>query len=115
MPMPPILLLHGALGARDQLLPLAERLTREGAAAVLAIDFRGHGARPRGPARPGSAFGMPEFVDDIRSALAELGGGPALVFGYSMGGYAACTLEAEAPGSLNCRSRDGDGAIPWAE
>jgi pimeloyl-ACP methyl ester carboxylesterase len=42
---------------------------------------------------------MGEFVDDVRLALAGLGG-PAVAFGYSMGGYAACRLEAEAPGSL---------------
>ncbi len=91
MSRPPLLLLHGALGAADQLRPLAELLEADFAVSVL--EFPGHG---RTAAPPGS-FSMQGFQDAIADRIRRDGLAPARVFGYSMGGFAACRLALEAP------------------
>jgi pimeloyl-ACP methyl ester carboxylesterase len=79
---PPLLLLHGWTVTADlnwyaQYGPLAEAGYR-----VLAVDHRGHG---RGM-RPLENFDLEDCADDAVGVLRELGTGPALVAGYSMGG-----------------------------
>ena len=88
---PPLLLLHGALGASEQLLPLAAAL--EERFTVHRLDFEGHGPRPGG----GRAFRVEHFAANAAEFLREHGIGRADIFGYSMGGYAALQLAATEP------------------
>lgn len=88
----PILLLHGALGGRDQLAPLAAALAEVVDAPVRTLEFAGHGGTPPDPADAGGYA-----IERLSAQVARALGGPAVVFGYSMGGYAALHLAAEAP------------------
>ena len=79
---PPVLLLHGWTVTADlnwyaQYGPLADAGFR-----VLALDHRGHG---RG-IRAQENFDLEDCADDAAGVLRELGIGPAVVVGYSMGG-----------------------------
>jgi 3-oxoadipate enol-lactonase len=89
---PPTLLLHGlgataALNWRGCFEPLARRRL------VLAPDHRGHG---RGM-RIGNAFRLEDCADDAAALLRSLGGQPAIVIGYSMGGPIAQLLAHRHP------------------
>ena len=89
-----LVLLHGALGAADQMAALRARLDAAGAldAPILAPDLPGHG-----PRTDDGAWTMDGFADDVRARVAEAGCARAVVFGYSMGGYVALHLAAVAP------------------
>jgi pimeloyl-ACP methyl ester carboxylesterase len=86
-----LLLLHGALGAKDQfaaLVPiLAERYE------VHTLDFEGHGEAPLGE-RP---FRIEHFAENVLDYVEEHSIKSAHFFGYSMGGYVACTLAKSHP------------------
>ncbi|MBC7896149.1 MAG: alpha/beta fold hydrolase [Cytophagaceae bacterium] len=86
-----LLLLHGALGDRAQLSPLARLLAEW--YDVHAIELEGHGTTPI----PGDAYDLARFRDNVRHAMAERGMERAAIFGYSMGGYVALSLAAESP------------------
>jgi pimeloyl-ACP methyl ester carboxylesterase len=86
-----LLLLHGALGSGAQLRPLAGLL--EGSFDVHLLDFEGHGAAPLRD-RP---FRIEHFAENVRDYLDERGIERAGFFGYSMGGYVACTLALSQP------------------
>ena len=89
--MSDLLLLHGALGTRTQLDPLAESL-RPGF-HVHQLDFEGHGnAAPRG--RP---FRMQHFGENVVELIDSLGIERVRLFGYSMGGYVAVHLAMTRP------------------
>lgn len=90
-PPPTILVLHGALGAAEQMRPVADALGELG--PVRLVEFAGHGATPLGE----GAFGIAGFRDAL---AASLDASPPYVFGYSMGGYVALALEAARPGSV---------------
>ena len=88
---PPLLLLHGALGAAAQfaaLCPLLEPHFR-----VFTLDFEGHGPRPAAARGYQLAF----FVDNIAAFIAAESLPAVRIFGYSMGGYAALVLAARQP------------------
>ena len=85
MTKPALVLLHGALGARSQLEPLARILTN--ACDVHLLDFEGHGSRKA--QRP---FRMETFAENVVELLDREGIPTAAFFGYSMGGYVALTL-----------------------
>ncbi len=91
---PALLLLHGALGAADQLAPLAERLAS--AFDVHRLDFEGHGPLAP-PVRP---MAMAALADAVRDHVGARGLAPARVFGYSMGGYAALLCARRHPGTI---------------
>lgn len=95
MPRPTLLLLHGALGAADQLAPLADRLSD--AFDVRRFDFEGHGTL----APPARALTMDAFAEAVRDRIAADGLAPARVFGYSMGGYAALLCARRYPGTID--------------
>ena len=89
---PPTLLLHGlgatgALNWRGCFAPLSRR------SLVLAPDHRGHG---RGM-RIGNRFRLEDCADDAAALLRGLGGRPAIVVGYSMGGPIAQLLAYRHP------------------
>jgi pimeloyl-ACP methyl ester carboxylesterase len=88
-----LLLLHGAIGAADQLKPLAAELGKE--FTVHTLDFSGHGRKPF-PDRP---FSIPMFAQDVLTYMDELQLPQASIFGYSMGGYVGMYL------ALHHRSR----------
>ena len=81
-----LLLLHGALGAADQLKPLAAELGKE--FTVHTLDFSGHGRKPF----PDSPFSIPMFAQDALTYMDELQLAETSVFGYSMGGYVGMYL-----------------------
>ena len=79
---------------------------------VVAPDLRGHGRGPRGWRR----FRLEQCAEDVAALLEELGGSPAVVAGYSMGGPVAQLLwKQHAPlvsGLVMCAT--GDQLIPGA-
>lgn len=79
---PSILLLHGAIGSKKQLVPLSEQLKAN--FNVHLLDFSGHG----GKTIP-EKFSIELFVDDLKHYLAEHKLKEAFVFAYSMGGFVA--------------------------
>src|SRR5689334_20692507 len=81
-----LLLLHGALGASDQFAPIVP-LMRDKYELHL-LDFEGHGSAPLRD-RP---FRIEHFTSDAYEYLTRHANESAHIFGYSMGGYVACTL-----------------------
>ena len=77
---PTIVLLHG-LGATGLLnwFPVFKPLARD--YRVIAIDHRGHGRGIRS-----RRFRLEDCADDVAAVIDELGVGPAILVGYSMGG-----------------------------
>ncbi|WP_315819168.1 alpha/beta fold hydrolase [Paraflavitalea speifideaquila] len=76
-----LLLLHGAVGAKDQLEPLGESLAND--FYVHRINFRGHG----GESLPKSAWSIQLFALQVLHYLEAYvpAGEPVYLFGYSMG------------------------------
>ncbi len=89
--MQPLLLLHGAIGASDQLVQIAEELSDN--YKVYTLDFSGHGGNPF-PAEP---FSIPLFAQEVLAFLDKEGLGKVSIFGYSMGGYVAMYLAKHHP------------------
>jgi len=86
-----LVLLHGALGASNQLDGLASALAPH--FRVHQLDFEGHAnAPPRG--RP---FRIECFAENVVDLLDALGINCTSLFGYSMGGYVATYLALQHP------------------
>tara|TARA_R110000850_G_scaffold254614_1_gene380211 strand:- start:102532 stop:103239 length:708 start_codon:yes stop_codon:yes gene_type:complete len=85
-----LLLLHGAIGAKDQLEPLAEHL--KGQFDVHNINFSGHGGTPFD-----GLFSIEKFAGEVTDYLRENKLEKVSVFGYSMGGYVALYLASIHP------------------
>jgi pimeloyl-ACP methyl ester carboxylesterase len=81
-----LLLLHGALGASDQFASLSPLLQEK--YYVHLLDFEGHGIAPLQP-RP---FHIEHFVGNVLDYLKQESLERIHIFGYSMGGYVACSL-----------------------
>ena len=91
-PGPPVLLLHGWTVSADlNFFALYDELAAQH--RVIALDHRGHG---RGM-RPQTPFSLEACADDAAALLAELGVGPAVVVGFSMGGAIAMLLHDRHP------------------
>jgi pimeloyl-ACP methyl ester carboxylesterase len=90
-----LILLHGALGSKDQLQPVTRALENE--FQVHTFNFSGHGGRPF----PDSEFSIPLFSDQVAQYMHEKGIAQAYIFGYSMGGYAAMYLAKTQPEKVN--------------
>lgn len=86
-----LLLLHGAIGAADQLQPLCDALS--GNYKVHTIDLSGHGGR----AFPEAAFSIPLFATEVLQLMENEGLEDMSIFGYSMGGYVAMYLARHYP------------------
>jgi pimeloyl-ACP methyl ester carboxylesterase len=80
-----LLLLHGAVGARDQLRELEEELNSH--YTVHSLNFPGHG----GTNMP-AEFSIPGFARHVADYCGEQGLQNVYIFGYSMGGYVALYL-----------------------
>lgn len=88
-----LLLLHGAIGAKDQLQPLAGRL--ESKFIVHTLNFSGHG----GEAFP-EKFSIETFAEDVLRYLEKNKISKTNIFGYSMGGYVALFLAKQHPSKV---------------
>lgn len=84
---PTLLLLHGWMFPAD-LHWFTSYATLSEVAHVLAVDHRGHGRGTR-PAHP---FRLVDVADDAAALLSELGTGPVIAVGYSLGGPVAQLL-----------------------
>lgn len=84
--MKEILLLHGALGSKEQFKELEEQLA--GTLRVRALNFSGHGRRPSHH----HAFTIQNFTHEVLDWMNEHYLQTIDIFGYSMGGYVALWL-----------------------
>ena len=106
---PPVLLLHGWTVSADLNFFAAydELAARH---RVVALDHRGHG---RG-LRPRTPFALEDCADDAAALLGELGVGPVITVGFSMGGPIAMLLHHRHPelvaGMVFCGA-----ALEWKE
>lgn len=92
---PTILLLHGwTLCADLNWFAMYAPVARHG--RVLAMDVRGHGRGLRSEQR----FTLEAAADDAAALLKELGTGPAIVVGYSMGGSIGLLMWRRHPESV---------------
>lgn len=91
--MQTLFLLHGALGAEEQLHPLKELLGKH--FQVYTMGFSGHGGKPFA-----AEFSIEQFAEELISAIEILPAHekPVAVFGYSMGGYVATYAALLRPG-----------------
>jgi pimeloyl-ACP methyl ester carboxylesterase len=88
--MKKLLLLHGAIGVKDQLQPLADAL--KDSYDIHSLNFPGHG----GEAFP-SSFNIKIFADDVLRWMERERIDTIDIFGYSMGGYVALYLAKHNP------------------
>jgi len=89
--MKTIILLHGAIGAKDQLEPLAVELKQQGY-NVFTLSFSGHGQTPFA-----TNFGIEQFALELEQFITTNHLDKPTVFGYSMGGYVALYLAHQQP------------------
>jgi esterase/lipase len=83
--MKTLLLLHGAIGAKEQLQLLAEAL--QGSYEVHTLNFSGHGGEPFL-----NDFSIEQFAEEVLQYISTHQLKNVHVFGYSMGGYVALFL-----------------------
>lgn len=93
--MQEILLLHGAIGSKDQLIDLENNL--KDSFSVHRINFSGHGDSPANT----QPFSIPLFASEVISYLDENEIETINFFGYSMGGYVAMYLAIHHPTRIN--------------
>ena len=86
-----LLLLHGAIGSKDQLQPLADLLNND--FTVHLLNFNGHGGKPFAQ----EPFSIEAFAAELQEYLSAQKIEQASVFGYSMGGYVALYLAKQQP------------------
>jgi esterase/lipase len=92
--MKTIILLHGAIGAKDQLEPLVVELKQQGY-NVFTLSFSGHGQTPFQ-----THFGIEQFALELEQFIKENNLQQPTVFGYSMGGYVVLYLAHQQPALL---------------
>ena len=90
--MKSIILLHGAIGAKDQLELLAKELSASGY-QTYSLNFSGHGQTPFQ-----TNFDIKQFADELLEFVVKTHLIRPAVFGYSMGGYVALYLASQKPG-----------------
>ncbi len=91
--MKQLILMHGAIGGADQLVPLQELLKDD--FEVHLLEFAGHGKL----ASNTDDFSIDRFNSQLDQKLDEIGE-PSHVFGYSMGGFIALLNAANDPGKI---------------
>lgn len=90
----PIILLHGALGSKDQYHDYLKIIGKE--YEVYAFDFAGHGKQVDQP----ESLSIELLSNQLLGFINDNGLMKPLVFGYSMGGYVALYAELISPGTL---------------
>lgn len=88
--MKTILLLHGAIGSKDQLKPLEKLFSIN--FHVVSLNFSGHGGEAIG-----GDFSIKKFAEEVIDFLAKNNLEKVFIFGYSMGGYVALYLAKNYP------------------
>ncbi len=86
-----IILLHGALGAAEDLYPLSCSLKNE-AFSTHSFSFSGHSNTAFG-----TSFGIGQFAEELEIFILENNLKNTSVFGYSMGGFIAIYLASKQP------------------
>jgi len=89
--MQELLLLHGALGSKEQFVSLEKKL--KDSFSTHLINFSGHGGEPI----PREQFSIKLFADDVLSYLDKMKIDKINIFGYSMGGYVGLFLARHFP------------------
>ncbi len=89
-----LILLHGAIGSKDQLADLKNLLAPH--YRVFDFNFSGHGGKP-----VTGDFSIPAFAEEVRLFMVENQIDIADFFGYSMGGYVALYLAMNHPHLVN--------------
>lgn len=84
-------LLHGAIGAEDQLIPLRQQLEKK--ADVHLLTFSGHGSK----STEDVPFSIELFAQDVFDYLQTHSLTNVNLFGYSMGGYVAMYVAKHHP------------------
>jgi esterase/lipase len=92
--MKTIILLHGAIGSKDQLEPLSNELKQIGF-NIFTLNFSGHEQTPFT-----SNFDIEQFALELEQFVFENKLNQPTVFGYSMGGYVALYLAYRNPSIL---------------
>jgi pimeloyl-ACP methyl ester carboxylesterase len=92
----PLLVLHGALGSREQFEPLCAALSPQ--AEVHALNFPGHG-RESGPV---TALSVRILADEVLAWMNAREIVRARILGYSMGGYVGLLLARHQPSRITC-------------
>lgn len=87
---PTVVMLHGMRDVGLSLLPIAEAVAETH--PVLLMDLRGHGESDK----PGG-YAMVQLIYDLHVVVSELVGGPAVLFGHSLGGHVVCRFAALYP------------------
>jgi len=96
--VPAVVVVHGALGSARQMAPVVEALRAlRQFAEVVPVELPGHGETMLATGQP---FEMTALADALGEAMARAAITRPLVFGYSMGGYAALVRELRAPGTI---------------
>lgn len=90
--METLIILHGAIGAKDQFEKLADTLSSK--YKVILHDFPGHGER----VNEHLEFTIDNFVEDLDQLVSKHS--EPIIFGYSMGGYVAIMHAAKYPGKI---------------
>jgi pimeloyl-ACP methyl ester carboxylesterase len=92
---PAALLLHGWTVSADlNFFPVYARLAE--AYRVIALDLRGHGRGMRST----EPFTLEDCADDAAALLDQIGAGPVIAVGYSMGGPVGMLLARRHPGRV---------------
>lgn len=86
-----LVLIHGALGTRSQLAPLASSLGD--VLDVHLVELEGHGSTPATL----DGYSIDRFAGNVRDFIMSNGLERTALFGYSMGGYIALRLADEMP------------------
>lgn len=94
MDKPNLLLLHGALGNRDQFLNISSQLSEH--FQVWSMNFSGHNGEPFD-----SNFCLELFVEDVKFFLEHNKIPIVRIFGYSMGGYVALKFASQNPDKVS--------------
>lgn len=92
--MESIILLHGTIGAKNQLLSLANLLKQH--TDVHLIEFSGHGT-----SNVSCEFSIQQFSNDLLNYVRQFPDKKFHVFGYSMGGYVALYTELQYPNTFS--------------
>lgn len=94
----PIVLCHGITATRRYITHGSRTLERAGH-KVVSYDARGHGESD--PAPPGEGYGYPWLVADLeRVVAAQVGEGPLVLAGHSMGAHTAVAYALRHPDRL---------------
>lgn len=86
----PLILLHGALGSKDQFAALEETL--QDSFKIFTLNFEGHGGRSSS-----REYTIANFKENVLQLMEEQKLTSACIFGYSMGGYVALKLAIDHP------------------